>query len=363
MRSKEISITGRVRSGRGQAARFTEQALAHEQLRLGLGIEAFPENLNLGLGAEHMQAWRSLLVEPGLPVLPESPNGYGARCYPIQVFARARGPITAGILVPAVADYPPDQVEVLSAVSLRDTLDLNEGDQVTLCTVPVARRRAVLFDVDGTLVNSLDGYRLAAARALEPFGWSVPPEALRDSLNFGAEFWDLVVPPQFRGAPGLIQQLHRSTLLHWPEILASSVGLYPEVEAVLGYLRAAGFRLGICTASRGESFGPLERAGLLSLFDEIVTANEVVHRKPNPEGILLCLKHMAVSPSDAVYVGDTVADILASRRAGVMAVGVLTGGGTSALLSAAGADRLVPTLAALPDLITPALPIRAGLKP
>lgn len=182
----------------------------------------------------------------------------------------------------------------------------------------------MLFDVDGTLVNSLDGYRLAAARALEPFGWSVPPEALRDSLNFGAEFWDLVVPLSFGvrrdSSSSCIAALCSIGRKFWPVQWAST----RRLKRYWGTCGQPGSAL-VSVPRLGESFGPLERAGLLSLFDEIVTANEVVHRKPNPEGILLCLKHMAVSPSDAVYVGDTVADILASRRAGVMAVGVLTG--------------------------------------
>ena len=120
---------------------------------------------------------------------------------------------------------------------------------------------------------------------------------------------------------------------------------------MLRRLKAAGIRLGICTASRGESFRPLEQAGLLDLFDEVVTARDVVRRKPDPEGLLLCLERMAVSPADTAYIGDTVADISASHSAGLFAVGVLTGAGDSALLSGAGAHRILPDLRNLPEIL------------
>ena len=117
-------------------------------------------------------------------------------------------------------------------------------------------------------------------------------------------------------------------------------------------LKAAGVRLGICTASQGESFLPLERAGLLGLFDEIVTARDVPRRKPHPDGILLCMERMGVSPAETIYVGDTVADVRASRTAGLLAVGVLTGGGNSSLLSRAGAHRILSDLRHLPQLLS-----------
>jgi phosphoglycolate phosphatase len=140
-------------------------------------------------------------------------------------------------------------------------------------------------------------------------------------------------------------------MTHWQAVLECSVPLFPGIAGVLAQLRTAGVRLGICTASQGESFRPLEQPGLLGMFDEVVTARDVERRKPHPERILLCMERMGVAAEEAIYVGGTVADIRASRAAGLFAVGVLTGAGNSSLLSGAGAHRVLPDLQDLPGLL------------
>ena len=348
-----LNIVGRVQMGAGQAAGFTSLPWAQQQFLRALGIDPYPGTLNLLVDPASLADWQGLTVQPGLRIEPGRATDCGARCYP--VLASVPGPgrisITAAVLVPEVADYAPQRVEVLAAVSLREALQLGDGDSVALRTVPTRNQRAVLFDVDGTLVNSLDGYRLAAARAVQPFGWSVSREAVRHALNTGEQFWDLVVPVELRGDPDLIARLRRDTMTHWPAVLDESVQLYPGIGTMLARLRSAGVRLGICTASRGESFRPLEQAGLMDCFEEIVTARDVTSRKPDPEGLLLCMERMGVRPDETVYVGDSVADVQASHAAGMYAIGVLTGAADSSLLSGAGAHRILPDLQSLPDLL------------
>ncbi|MEO8444440.1 MAG: HAD-IA family hydrolase [Gammaproteobacteria bacterium] len=345
-----LDIVGRVRTGLGKGAGFTALPWAHRQFLHCLGIESFPGTFNLQVDPAGLAAWQALQAQPGLPLVPERATDCGARCYPVLALGPRQVAVTAGIVLPAVPGYSPDQVELLAAVGLREALQVADGDLVTLRTVPARNRRAVLFDVDGTLVNSIEGYRLAAERAVEPFGWSVPADAVSRALNFGDPFWDLVVPAESRGDPELAARLRQATMTHWPRIL-ESVRLYPGIGETLAMLKAAGVRLGICTASRGESFRPLEEAGLLEYFEAIVTAEDVVRRKPDPEGILLCMERMGLAAGETVYVGDTVADIRASRAAGLYAVGVLTGAGSSPLLSGAGAHRILPDLGHLPGLL------------
>jgi phosphoglycolate phosphatase-like HAD superfamily hydrolase len=355
VRTREIGldITGRLQTGVGRASGFTSLPGVRQQLASALGMVVHPGTLNLAVGPAAIADWRALAAQPGIRITPETASDCGARCYPVLAAATAAGEagVTAAIIVPEVPGYALDKVEVVAAMALREALSVVDGDEVTLCAVPVENRRAVLFDVDGTLVSSIDAYRQAAALALKPFGWSVPEDAVSRSLNFGENFWNLVIPATARGDRALAGRLRRDTMAHWPAVLASSVLLCPGVETILLELRAAGIRLGICTASQGESFLPLERAGLLDVFDEIVTARDVVNRKPDPEGLLVCLERMGVMPDEAIYIGDTVTDIRASRAAGLYSIGVLTGAGNSALLSAAGAHRILPDLRQLPGLL------------
>ena len=346
-----LNIIGRVQTGAGQAAGFTSLPWAQQQFVRALGIDPYPGTLNLLVDPPSLAAWEGLTVQPGLRIEPGPATDCGARCYPVLASVPGKVSITAAVLVPEVAGYPPHQVEVLAAVSLREALQVGDGDLVALRTVPARNQRAVLFDVDGTLVNSLDGYRLAAARAVQPLGWSVSREAVRQSLNTGEQFWNLVIPPELRGDPDLIARLRRDTMAHWPAVLDECVLLYPGIGSMLARLKSAGVRLGICTASRGESFRPLERAGLMACFEEIVTARDVTSRKPDPEGLLLCMERMGVRPEETVYVGDSVADVQASRAASMYAIGVLTGAADSSLLSAAGAHRILADLQSLPDLL------------
>lgn len=345
------SIVGRVQSGLGRGAGFTALPWARRQFRHTLGIDPFPGTLNLRIDPSAAADWASLAGSPGLRLDPDQAGDCAARCFPVRASVGGESPITAGIVIPEVPGYPPAQVEVVAAVSLREALRLADGDVVTLSTVPARRRTAVLFDVDGTLVNSIEGYRLAAERALAPYGWSVSPDAVSRALNFGEQFWDLVLPAGSAGDQELVARLRRETMAHWPAILEESVLVYPGIGAILEALKAAGIRLGICTASQGESFRPLERTGLLDLFEEVVTAREVTRRKPDPEGLLLCMERMGIGAGETVYVGDTVADIRASHAAGLYAVGVLTGAGSSSLLSGAGAHRILPDLRHLPGML------------
>ncbi len=346
-----LCIVGHVRTGLGNAAGFTNLPWVRRQLMQALGIDPWPGTLNLQLASAAIPHWQSLNEGPGLGLVPERPLDCAARCYPVRASVAGRSPVTAAIIVPGVTGYAPDQVEVVASVSLREVLGLVDGDVVSLDTVAARNRRAVLFDVDGTLVNSIDGYRLAAERALQPYGWSVSPEAVSRAMNFGDRFWDLVVPPELLGDEELIAQLRRDTMAHWPAIRDECVLVYPGIGGTLEILKSAGVRLGICTASRGESFQPLEQAGLLGYFEEIVTARDVARRKPDPEGILLCMERMGVGAAETLYIGDTVADMQASHAAGLFAVGVLTGAGNSSLLSGAGAHRILSDLRQLPAIL------------
>ncbi len=346
-----LCIVGRVRTGLGQGAGFIGLPWVRRQLMQALGIEPWPGTLNLSLVPAAVPGWQALAAGRGLRLIPERASDCAARCYPVRASVAGHGPVTAAIVVPEVPGYAPDQVEVVASVSLRGALGLVDGDIVNLDTVPARNRRTVLFDVDGTLVNSIDGYRLAAERAVQPFGWSVSPEAVSRAMNFGDRFWDLVVPAESLGDEKLIERLRRDTMAHWPAVLDECVLLYPGIAGLLERLNSAGVRMGICTASRGESFRPLEQAGLLGFFEEIVTARDVARRKPDPEGILLCMERMGVVPAETVYIGDTVADMQASHAAGLFAVGVLTGAGSSSLLSGAGAHRILADLRDLPAVI------------
>jgi len=214
------------------------------------------------------------------------------------------------------------------------------------------RVRAVIFDVDGTLVDSLAAYRVVAERAAAPYGLTISDAVVRDALNTTRPFWDLALPPDFADRAETMEKLRREAARLWPEVLRDHGRLCPDAERVLTGLRDRGAKLGIATASRRGSLEALQRVGLIDLFDAVVTREDVTRRKPDPEGLLTCASRLGIAPRDTAYVGDSPLDMEAAHAAGMAAIGLLGGAGDATRLSAAGADRLVESLAMLADVLT-----------
>jgi HAD superfamily hydrolase (TIGR01662 family) len=283
-----VTISGRLVTGQGRGASFTQLPWAREQFVARLGVDPHPGTLNLVLDeADARRSWEALRGRPGEAIQPPEPSFCAARCYPV----RLEGWLPGAIVLPEVPGYPRSQVEVISALPLRETLSRSDGDRISLEASDPLRVRGVLFDVDGTLVESLEAFRVVAAR---------------------------VVP-----------------------------GLRETLEA----LRGRAVRLGIATGSGEASCEPLHREGLMGYFAAAVTGGGVEPRKPDPGALLECAAALGVDPPEAVYVGDTPLDIAAAKAAGMAAVAVLTGAGDSALLSRSGPDRIIASVALLPDLL------------
>jgi HAD superfamily hydrolase (TIGR01509 family) len=337
-------FTGRVVTGLGQGASFTSLDWARSQFLAKLGVEPWPGTLNLLLESPAAeQVWREVRTSPGILIEGGDPGACDARAYPVLLAGTTPG----AIIYPEVPGYPENQVEIISALPLRQALGLGDGDLLTVQGFGRSRIHAAVFDVDGTLINSIEGYRIAAARAAAPFGYEVTWAAICNALNYQTPFWDLVIPEHEPRDADLVATLHRETLRHWPQVLAEHVAPFPGLRQTLTALRDAGVRLGIYTGSRGESFAPLHVDDLLDVFEVVITGNDVGAPKPHPEGLLRCLECLGVHPSEAAYIGDSAPDMAAGRAAGTMAVGVLTGAGDSAALTEAGAHRIVADHAAL----------------
>ena len=340
-------LTGRVVSGVGQGAGFCELEWAKRQFMSSCGIDPFPGTLNILLDSPDDQAvWSELKNVPGQRISAIDSDSCDATLYPVRIGDSVPG----AIVLPEVPGYAVNQVELIAALPLRQHFSLADGDEIGVAGQGPRRVNAVIFDVDGTLLNSLEGYRIAASRATEPFGYDVSYEAVRKALNLNRPFWDAIIPEGKPRDEATIVKLRNETMRHWPEVLAEFVDILPGLEGALATLRNAGVRFGIYTGSAGESLPPLRKAGLLEYFEVIVTRSDVQNHKPDPEGLLKCIDEMGLDPEYTAYIGDSPHDVQASLAAGIMSVGVLTGAGDSASLSEAGAHRVLEDIAGLPDL-------------
>jgi phosphoglycolate phosphatase len=208
--------------------------------------------------------------------------------------------------------------------------------------------KAVLFDLDGTLSDSLPdiAWSLNQARLdhkLLPVtdgqvkGWVGGGAALLVARSLGAK--DDRDP---RVAPVLA-----TFLAHYEEHACDRSTLYPGAAELLERLGARGV-LVACTTNKPTKAARalLEGLEILSLLDAVVTPEDCGGaRKPDPRFMACALAKLGVAAKDAVVVGDGVQDVEAARASGMRSIAILGGYGDPAALRAAGADEYVATVA------------------
>jgi pyrophosphatase PpaX len=174
--------------------------------------------------------------------------------------------------------------------------------------------RGVLFDLDGTLIDTWDLYVEAYTRALEPhFKRRLSLEELV-ALRPTSERRLL---SRALGAPEL-EAAHREFLRQYRELHPLLFGgVYPGVAEMLAALRGMGLHLGIVTGKSRPAWEITARHAALGSFQAVVTDEDVQEAKPSPEGLHLALVRLAIPPTEALYVGDSTGDARAASAAGL----------------------------------------------
>lgn len=203
----------------------------------------------------------------------------------------------------------------------------------------------ILFDCDGTLVDTRAAAAHAMAQALAAEGVAPPPAAsIVAALSGAADPLAALVPGADRAARWRIVagiEAARRRASGTPDPLVPGV-----IDAVLG-LRARGMLLGIVSgASRRRLNEVIRRHRLDGVFDTIGSADDGPS-KPDPTLVTEARDRVAATARHTVMVGDATVDILMARRARVASIGVTWGGGDRAALLAAGADRVIDDTAEL----------------
>lgn len=210
--------------------------------------------------------------------------------------------------------------------------------------------QAVLFDVDGTLVDTNDAHAQVWHETFEAFGHDVAFERIRPEIGKGG---DKLVPALVgdeveRREGEAMRRMHGE---RWVErARRERFRVFPGVRELLTALRERGLRTAIATSSRRDHLKETMRAAgldLESLVDEIVTASDADESKPAPDVLEAAMEKVGVGPSACAMIGDTPHDALAACRAGVTFVGVTCGGHEERRLRDAGARRVWPDPAAI----------------
>jgi HAD superfamily hydrolase (TIGR01509 family) len=200
---------------------------------------------------------------------------------------------------------------------------------------------ALLFDLDGTLVDSVYQHVLAWRKALEKAGIELSVWRIHRRIGMsGGLFVNALL--RETGHRVTAEEAARLQRLHTEAYVrqVKQVRPLPGARELLAYLSQAGVPWAIATSGRLETAGPaLEILGV-GPDAPIVTRDQVAHAKPDPDLFLAAAERLQVTISNSVVVGDSVWDLLAACRARALGIGLLSGGYGQDELERAGAYRV-----------------------
>jgi len=223
------------------------------------------------------------------------------------------------------------------------------------------RPSAILFDLDGTLIDTI--------------------ELILSSARFAFQGWHRGVPTDAEWVRGigtpLVQQLRAytqddaelATLLdryrhHQREHHDRMTRCYADVPEVVERLSREGYRLAIVTSKATPiAHQSLAHVGLDAYFQTVVGYEDTARHKPHPEPVLQALTRLGVTTDDSVFVGDSPHDIHAGRAAGVATVAALWGAFDRETLAAAEPDHLIECASDLPGVLDRAYGTVTGITP
>lgn len=205
----------------------------------------------------------------------------------------------------------------------------------------------LIFDLDGTLIDSSDGVVDAVNYSLRMMGQpEQPPERIKRYIGFPLS----QMYPEFTGAP--VEKLSTHFQDRAAKSIVPSTIVLDGVDDALRTLRRRGYRMAIATTKiRRHVEGIVAKLGWADLFEILVGSDDVTNVKPAPDAFRLVLRRLRVSSAKAVVIGDTVNDVQAAHAVPMKVIAVVSPFGDPAEIEAAKPDYLIKTMSELPALL------------
>ena len=196
--------------------------------------------------------------------------------------------------------------------------------------------RAVLFDVDGTLIDSNDAHARAWEDVFREEGYAARFADVRPLIGMGGDkLLPKVIGVDAESERGKALGERRKQI--FKERYLPHLEPFPGARQLLEKLRARGLTLVVATSAQEDELGGLlDQAGVADMFAETTSSSDASNSKPDPDIIQAALARAGgTAPADALMVGDTPYDVEAAARAGVGTVAVRSGGWDAAALRGA----------------------------
>lgn len=229
---------------------------------------------------------------------------------------------------------------------------------------------ALLFDVDGTLIDSNPAHVQAFVRAFHEHGYAVAPDRIAPEIGKGGDHLvaDILGKSADDKDGDAIRDAYREAFLEivgqreWP--------LFPGARELFEELKKRGIRTAISTSAEKKSFEALQKSAGIDFqnYAEIITtSDDAKSSKPDPDIIIATAQKLGVSVAQCALLGDTPFDARAAVAGGVVSLGVESGGHAVQALREAGARAVWKdtsrVLAELDDVLRIASPLRVALTP
>jgi phosphoglycolate phosphatase len=184
----------------------------------------------------------------------------------------------------------------------------------------MAHPKAIIFDLDGTLIHSAPDLQFASNEALKSIGRG--PLDLPTIISFIGNGVETLVKRILNVTGGADDALEREVLGVFLEVYAKNITTltrpYPGVVAALQMFHEKGIPLGICTNKPTMPAREIcEQLGLEQYFDAIIGAEDGQPKKPDPHSLFNCIEALECRPEDALYIGDSAIDFHTARNASV----------------------------------------------
>ncbi len=201
--------------------------------------------------------------------------------------------------------------------------------------------KAVIFDIDGTLIDSVDLHAEAWKEALRHFGHDLPFDRVRAQIGKGGDLLLLALLPK-EEAERRGEEIEKYRLDLFRREYLHRVKAFPKVRELFERIRDDGKRIALASSAKAEELANYKRiAGIEDLVDAETSSDDAEKSKPHPDIFHAALDRLGkVNPAEVIVVGDTTYDAEAAGQAGLRSIGLLCGGWPEAELLEAGCIAL-----------------------